>query len=247
MTLGQNVDENKLIFSRFLSGKDKLLNFYEFDENTLSQLSTFRDVDFDIDRPDIVLKNNEFIIGIEHFRFDSYNQKKGSVQETQIGRFEQEYNDFILQNNLQIQQYPIHSSTKIEGEMNINNYVRKFFKTFINHYKKIDDYKHSISHKYNVNEDQIKVGFLIEDSTRVGTWTSDGKLLNAFEITEILDLLSNCLKLDFALFASYYKNDKLFLLRPSSLSKNMNNIKSFSCKHTKIIEMSPHAINVTFK
>lgn len=108
------------------------------------------------ERPDMYVQHDNFIIGIEDFRFSAYPEgKKGNVMNKTIAENDKNTHDEYTStgNN--------HYSNYINIEMNKNNYETNFIRNFDNHYNKIKEYKMNLN-GLNTNN---KIVFLIRDDT----------------------------------------------------------------------------------
>ena len=164
-------------------------------------------------RPDAYAIEGTSILLLEHFQFDNSKiSAKGSDQNrisanTQRS-FEKMFNEgcgFAV-----LDEYIEKSGI---------NYVKNFQMQFNKHAQKIEDYKTDIEKELGKTFQEFLIGFVIEDSSPLGTLYHDGKL-RVVDLTfckEFLDLFEKTPSLDFVIFAMTGNNENKIL---SFLSHN---------------------------
>lgn len=164
-------------------------------------------------RPDAYAIQDDSILLLEHFQFDnSKTSSKGSKQnkisaETQRNfekKFKEGCNFAVLSESV---------------EKRGINYVENFQTQFNKHAKKINNYKTDIEKELGRTFKKYLMGFVIEESSPLGTSYYDGKF-RVVDLTfckEFLDLFEKTPSLDFVVFAMTENNENKIL---SFLSRN---------------------------
>lgn len=150
------------------------------------------------DRPDIIYKCNEFVMGIECFEFDSSKKtRKGSKQkqrEREVERdIREEYRHALVPKGgfLSIERH-------VDVELSITSYYKSLMSTFKTHAKSIADYRKNLSGL--ANDKRIMLSFYIEDTTAIGNYMSvKGRVeaLDPLKIPGFLEELSLVQGLDY--------------------------------------------------
>jgi len=146
-----------------------------------------------------VVDNTLYVL--EHFEFDSTKatKKKGSKTRIEDARIEREFDEII------------HASGAtrgiVRGSYNISHssesYIANATRNLVNHYGKIDSYIENLRTANILNDEQlIKIGFFIEDSTILGNAYSKEDKEDSFAAVAIpiilcrtkqfLDLFDTC-------------------------------------------------------
>lgn len=155
-------------------------------------------------RPDAFSILDDELLILEHFQFDNtLITKKGSSQHRisaktnrELERKTQESNNYIMVNEI----------VKKSGKYYIENFITKF----ISHYQKIDNYKQELIAELKREFKKIYVGFVVEDSSPLGSIYLDKYtpcILDLTNTIEFLNIFEQSSKLDF-IFFSMTGNDK---------------------------------------
>lgn len=157
-------------------------------------------------RPDAYAFENGILLVLEHFEIDSTEVKehRGSEEKLKNAETEKEI-------ERQIQSFGIGMVTEEvirSGECYVNN-IKNSFKR---HANKIDEYVKNVIGLIKEDIKEIIVGFVIEDSTKLGFWGSfekDGNSqIDIMQSKEFLDLFEETPSLDFVLFTTTtYENN----------------------------------------
>lgn len=110
--------------------------------------------------PDMYLKKDNEVIGIEVFEFSSYKTTKKKGNMIKLKEEEISYNNL----NLYISSNQNYFSTEVETIMNLQEYEKSFIDAFEKHYNKIDKYKEHLS----IYSNNVKIYFLVKDITVYG-------------------------------------------------------------------------------
>lgn len=175
---------------------------------------------FCIPRPDILLIDDKFIYGIEHFEFDDYKRNGGSTGRAFLSKkekdFKKNFSKINFENNDSNFSYYKESYDMSKEEslkVGYNYFVDNFLYGFNQHYEKIEDYKKNIE-KYllkNKLQREIKIYFLIENSSPLmpfcdGSDEYNGLMYVPFYSKEIQEKIKNSDNLDGII--SLNKNNK---------------------------------------
>lgn len=162
-----------------------------------SLLPLFSDLKPTTERPDAFAGKGTTLLLLEHFQFDNSRlNKKGSIQNQTSAQTNRKLND-LLENNKNFA--VINESVKKCGLF----YVENFQKQFISHAKNIDNYKLEMGKKTNQKYDKCLMGFVIEDSSPLGSVYLDNglKCVDLLYSKEFLDAFEQTPQLDFVVFA----------------------------------------------
>lgn len=148
-------------------------------------------------RPDAYAIYYDSILLLEHFQFDNSKIVSGGSKQ-KITSAETER---ILEKNLES-----NKSFAVVEEMVVKNgkfYIENFQKQFNNHAQKIEHYKVEIQKELNKKFESFLVGFVIEDSSPLGScYYNNGMCcVNLIKSKEFLDLFESTPNLDFVIFA----------------------------------------------
>ena len=148
-------------------------------------------------RPDAFAENETTLFLLEHFQFDNSKlNKKGSIQNQTSALSNKKICDILKTQNYAM----VNENVKKSGFY----YIRNFQKQFNSHAEKIDSYKLEIQKIKQKQYDKYIMGFVIEDSSPLGSiYFSDKtvKSLNLLYAKEFLDLFEKTTNLDFVIFA----------------------------------------------
>ncbi len=159
------------------------------------------------ERPDAYSNTDNEVLILEHFEFDSSEQRKGSQQQYIEAECDRKLYEIKEPKNITTWQTPI------EGNYSIANYKKNATKQFLKHYNKINNYKQILSAKGIITENKkVITMFFIEDTTELGNYYRTG--IRGRPVASIflpscdffLDLFENSPDLDCAICACYSEN-----------------------------------------
>jgi len=195
------------------------------------------------ERPDIIYKTDDFIIGIEHFQFDSSNNKSGSKLEEETRAIHRELDSIARNSN----EKDIQIEKNVNVSLSFENYKQALLRSFDKHYKKIDDYRKNLR-EYGSGK-EVKMAFYIEDVTPFENMiiTDKGREnLNPLCVKEFTDILDKADKLDYIIVK--YQNSYLNYLYFFQLTDyNMESLQkeNYDMEHFLYME-SKHLIECTY-
>lgn len=238
-----NISENIKVFDRYFNkGKVRILN----EESRKQCEEIFQEgtkVSIEQKFPDYVILNcSEVIYGIEHFEFNSSLQgRKGSLLRQESQKAKRNHNNNVENN----EEFVTTTHSQLMIESSSTNYFDNFIYGYEKHKKKIDKYKEVIKKEFDVSQEKIKLGFLIEDNTPTGVHRKDtDKILYPFNVTEIVEILENEKDLDFVIFSNYYE-DTSYFISIKSMTEVTKTEKNISYKEIDIYENNPFQIDVS--
>lgn len=164
-------------------------------------------------RPDAYAIQDDSILLLEHFQFDnskisSKGSKQNKISAEMQRNFEKKFKEGC--------KFAVLSESVEKSGI---NYVENFQTQFYKHAQKINNYKTDIEKELGRTFKKHLMGFVIEDSSPLGTLYHDGKL-RVVDLTfckEFLDLFEKTPLLDFVVFAMTGNNENRIL---SFLSRN---------------------------
>lgn len=184
-----------------------------------------------IKRPDAYSIQGDSILLLEHFQFDnSKTTKKGSLQNITSAETKRTFETKFNEGN----------DFAILGENVIKTgkcYMENFTKQFLNHAKNIENYKTDIQNELGLSFSSFIVGFVIEDSSPLGSIYLDKFVPKSIDLTfakEFLDLFESISNLDFVIFAMTGNQDnKLlsFISRKNIEEHRKNQIELSNIEH----------------
>lgn len=163
-------------------------------------------------RPDAIAENGTTLLLLEHFQFDNSRlNKKGTLQNQTAAKTDRELNNLLTDKEFAI----VNESVEKCGLY----YIENFQKQFDSHVKNIDSYKLEIQEESKKKYDKYLMGFIIEDSSPLGSVYFDGglKCVDLVYSKEFLDVFEQTPQLDFVVFAMTGNEDNRIL---SFISKN---------------------------
>lgn len=163
-------------------------------------------------RPDAIAENGTTLLLLEHFQFDNSRlNKKGSLQNQTAAKTDRELNNLLTDKEFAI----VNESVEKCGLY----YIENFQKQFDSHVKNIDSYKLEIQEESKKKYDKYLMGFIIEDSSPLGSVYFDGglKCVDLVYSKEFLDVFEQTPQLDFVVFAMTGNEDNRIL---SFISQN---------------------------
>ena len=147
-------------------------------------------------RPDAYATSDDTLLLLEHFEFDSSKPtSKGSVQRQASAKTDRTIAEILSKDNFAVVSETVNKSGKC--------YVDNFIKQFNNHYSRIAGYISDMKTELSTYCSNTIVGFVIEDSTPLGSLYFDGKK-KCVDLTfskEFLGLFEKAQDLDFVIFA----------------------------------------------
>lgn len=183
------------------------------DENFLTSLvPLFSAIKPTNKRPDAIAENGTTLLLLEHFQFDNSRlNKKGSLQNQTAAKTDRELNNLLTDKEFAI----VNESVEKCGLY----YIENFQKQFDSHVKNIDSYKLEIQEESKKKYDKYLMGFIIEDSSPLGSVYFDGglKCVDLVYSKEFLDVFEQTPQLDFVVFAMTGNEDNRIL---SFISQN---------------------------
>lgn len=172
----------------FLSGDEKYLTFLR---------PFFLNIKPTNKRPDAFAEKEETVLLLEHFQFDNSRlNKKGSLQNQATASTKRELSR-ILDSDKKMA--VVNESVEKCGLY----YIENFQKQFNAHAKNIDNYKLEIKKETNKNYEKCIMGFVIEDSSPLGSFYFEDSLkcVDLLYSKEFLDAFEQTSQLDFVIFA----------------------------------------------
>ncbi len=153
------------------------------------------------DAPDMMLKKGNEAIIIEHFEFDSYHaDRKGSPGRREMARIQRN------EDSIEATADGVFFSDEIKGKSSFHDLLTNLCRSFTEHYSRIPKYKENLK-RYGLIDDstQVKVMFLVEDVSPLGSIVIDGKKQRPIIMLlckEFLDLFKEATGLDYILSCS---------------------------------------------
>lgn len=147
-------------------------------------------------RPDAYATSDDTLLLVEHFEFDSSKPtSKGSVQRQTSAQTDREIAKILCEDNYAVVTETVNKSGKY--------YIDNFSRQFHNHCTRISEYITDMQTELSAHYSNTIVGFVIEDSTPLGSVYFDGEM-KCVDLTfskEFLDLFEKSQDLDFVIFA----------------------------------------------
>lgn len=159
--------------------RNKIGYYLQSDKNVLDEIFKKDSQIKQYESPDIVVLNNNKVIGIEHFSFDSSaTRKNSSLSKKELAKSIRQFNKM---RNTTLSGHPKYFQDNIRVKSDYQNYLKNFERVFNKHYKNIINYKSRLEKEYPNIENEIS--FFIEDTTILGS------KVETAEGTAIIDLL----------------------------------------------------------
>jgi hypothetical protein len=147
-------------------------------------------------RPDAYATSGDTLLLLEHFEFDaSKPTNKGSAQRQTSAQTDREITKILGKEDFAVVAEMVTKSGKC--------YVDNFTRQFHNHYSRIAGYISDMKTELSTYCSNTIVGFVIEDSTPLGSLYFDGKM-KCVDLTfskEFLGMFEKAQDLDFVIFA----------------------------------------------
>ena len=236
---------NELIkLNEYLKENETADTYSEFTEEELKNL-IFNMIPFE--EPDILSIQEDKIIGIEHFEFDSYQNtnKHGSNYKFQDAEIERKMENEIKENLVKEKELVFHDEYK--NSSSLKNYINNFLKVFSKHYSKLNNYEKNIKQKYGTDK-SIDFWFFIEDVSPLGSYfykkenISPTPLLPIF-LPEIIDILKQKKKIKGIIFGvSVGGKNKLFLYKNNDETIKFLETKQFNITEEDFISLDTKSI-----
>lgn len=249
------MDENLAIMNRYLRNKYIFTIDCQDMEYAQSILNEKTKEFYHLERPDIALynPNTDKIYGLEHFSFSSYTEnKKGSVLARKEAKFNRDHKKKVEDN---LNQTLVSTNHRFQVKSHIKEYYHSFVKNFENHVRKVDDYKNAIKKEFGTDVDP-EIGFMIEDTSTLGTYRGDVKIANGklkvlypYEVSEIYELLTAS-PVDFYIFTFSAQDENqasLFITKQQLLNNAYikKNLKSYH--DIKLLPIEPKVVAWSYK
>lgn len=158
-------------------------------------------------RPDAFAENGTMVLLLEHFQFDNSKlNRKGSVQNQTSANTSRKLNELLDDNTTHA---VVSENVKKCGIY----YVENFRTQFYSHAKNIGNYKLEIQKETGKKYDESLMGFVIEDSSPLGSVYYDHgpKCVDLLFAKEFLDVFEQTCQLDFVIFAMTGNNENRLL------------------------------------
>ena len=198
-------------------------------------------------RPDAYAFENGVLLVLEHFEIDSTGIKEHRGSEERLKNAETE-----KELDRQIKSFGIGMVTEEvirSGECYVDNIINSFNR----HAKKIDEYVKNVIGLIKEDIKEIIVGFVIEDSTKLGFWWGSDEngdsQIDIMQSKEFLDLFEKTPNLDFVLFTTttYENNGYQKFLSKKTISEARKDEKMVSKIPAMQHFTTTYAFNVSLK
>ena len=192
--------------------------------------------------PDLYVKSQDYVFIIEHFEFSSYKEtRKGSTYRQEEARIQRKSDNVIPTTK------PVVLDDVIHGESSYQNYVDNVLKAFQAHYLHIDEYIHNLRCAGVLEQQQVKVMFLIEDVSPLGSvvgnngWDPSIKLVTLAHCKEFLNILRVSPRVDYVIACSSYSSQNYsWFIDNHELDVYYANAEDFAVMN--FISFRPHVI-----
>lgn len=191
--------------------------------------------------PDLLITNANDILLIEHFEFDSFSSSskgsKNQIEQSRIAR---------MQKALPATEEGVSFSDVIRGDSSYHNYCKNAIENFNKHYAKIKKYKENIFSEEIVQaEPSIRIMFLIDDVSPIGTMASDkeGNLhaVTLAHCSAFINRLEQAPDVDYVLCTSCAGNKKfIWFIDIAEITAYKNNIENY--EEMQFFASNPHVI-----
>lgn len=172
-------------------------NYYSIGEDGKEYIPKHEEPFVSSERPDIYYLNDEFIIGIEQFQFDSSKKtKKGS----NLVREKIRVDDEMLKKYYEQELTPFTAEMVMDVLLSYENYVNSLVDAFNQHSKNVIEYRNNL--QMIAPDKKVYLAFYIEDITILGNYimTSSGReTLNPLCVKELIDEVAKCSGLDYVI------------------------------------------------
>lgn len=162
-----------------------------------NKMPKFEEPFVNAESPDIYYIGDDFILGVEHFQFDSSKKKRGgSSLQQEEARVDKE----IIRDYRSQVKDEYYTEREINVHLSFENYINSLLESFKRHYNNVLEYKNNLK-KYAPDK-KVILAFYIEDITSVGNYIVNQKgreHIIPFCVKEFLDVLQNSLELDYVM------------------------------------------------
>ena len=156
--------------------------------------------------PDVIFRNENYVLGIECFEFDSSEKtKRGSQMRRDDIKAHIKLDEKLKESNLEHSKIEVLVPTKFSYK----NYIDSLFEGFNSHIKNLDKYKTALKTKFPGKD--ILFAFFIEDTTKMGNYVRnqfETKGANPLFVKEFVNLFSQYSGIDY-IITSYF--DELYV------------------------------------
>lgn len=194
------------------------------------------------DRPDGYMVFKDYILIFEHFEINATNSnRKGSQIRKEEARIDRKFNELFEE---------IDNQNKIWGEqmdveISTENLVNNFNKQYLNHYRKIEEYKrHLIKEGVATKDTKFQVCFCIEDNTTLGSFSLVNHKPTTLRIVDIKECLETTIKnkVDYLmLFNTFYNDRSIYFTSKSGLKDLL--LKSSKMQEIKMVNWKPNVLS----
>lgn len=172
-------------------------NHYTLGEDGKEYIPDYEEPFVNSERPDIYYINDEFIMGIEQFQFDSSKKtKKGSNLVSEGKKVDAE----LMKKYYTQSEHPFSAEMEIDVQLSYSNYVTSLVTAFKQHSNNIIEYRSNL--QKIAPDKKVYFAFYIEDVTSLGNYimTEYGReTLNPLCVKELIDEIAKCTGLDYVL------------------------------------------------
>ncbi len=207
-------------------------------DNILSNLSNI--VFFD--RPDGYMIFKDYILIFEHFEISASNSnRKGSQVRKEKARIDRKFNELFEQEGNQNKIW----GEQMDIEISAENLVCDFNKQYLNHYRKIEEYKkHLIKKGIATIDTKFQVCFCVEDNTTLGSLCLVNHRPTTLRIVDIKECLETIIKnkVDYLMLFNTFSNDRSVYFTSKSGLKDLL-LKSSKMQEIKMINWKPNVLS----
>lgn len=228
----------------YFSKNENTIHFFGDKENVLDVMRFFGHI-FQSDRPDAYAVIDDEVLIIEHFEFDSSNNRaKGSQQKRLEAEDNRKFTGIAA-----IEAGTLYHSS-INADYTMENYRNNISKIFKEHYGKIEEYKDNLKRAGVIERNSIvRTAFFIEDTTMLGniyetrSWESPIAPVVLPMCDFFLDLFEASPDLYCVFCGSWIPNDYcLWFIDRSMLAKYREN--QIKTNEIKICNLAPRHIGI---
>lgn len=195
------------------------------------------------DAPDLLIKNDNQALIIEHFEFDCYKAtKKGSQSRQEQRRIDRKFDQLIPTEEGSI------LLDSIRGEFSYSHYLSNVSRSFLSHYDKINIYKDNLRNSGKIDENtSIKVMFFIEDTSPIGSIVIDTDTPVTQPILlassrEFLALLSSHPEVDYVIACSQANSQKyIWFIDSRELSAYQDHVVDYA--NMQFLHFTPKVVS----
>lgn len=198
------------------------------------------------DRPDGYMVFKDYILIFEHFEISATNSnRKGSQIRKEEARIDRKFNELFEEKDNQNKIW----GEQMDVEISTENLVNDFNKQYLNHYRKIEEYKkHLIKEGVATKDTKFQVCFCIEDVSVFGSFSQEKINRDTLRIINIRECLETIIqhKVDYLMlfntFVYGFNKDKVvYFTSKSGLKELMSNSKNM--RDIKMLNITPHILS----